>query len=138
MIPINATVQLTLPYIEEVRLLAVITNYMKFPCPRSRLRIDLARRVRPSRPASSCLFSTLRLNLVLTHGIPTAVRGGVHIFKPPTAIAGQSRVYLSGHAVAYRRRSLPRVRRHRTSNPQGTVVPVTSAACSGFTMDYYN
>ena len=28
-----------------------------------------ARRVQPSRPASACSFSILRLNLVLTHGI---------------------------------------------------------------------
>ena len=36
-----------------------------------------ARQVRPSRPASSCSVSTLRLNLVLTHGIPHAFHGGV-------------------------------------------------------------
>ena len=42
--------------------------------------IILARRVRPSRPASACSFSTLRLNLVLTHGIPPDFRDdGVHM-----------------------------------------------------------
>ena len=34
----------------------------------------LARRVRPSLPASVHSFSTLRLNLELTHGIPSAFR----------------------------------------------------------------
>ena len=38
--------------------------------------------------------------------------------KPPYAIgSGPS---LSGHAIAYRWRSLPRVRRHRASEPQGS------------------
>ena len=39
-----------------------------------------ASRVRPSRPASACSFSTLRLNLVLTHGIFPDFRVGVHSF----------------------------------------------------------
>ena len=38
--------------------------------------------------------------------------------KPPYAI--ESVPSLSGHAVAYRWRSLPRVRRHRASKPQGS------------------
>ena len=38
--------------------------------------------------------------------------------KPPYAIGSVSS--LSGHAIAYRWRSLPRVRRHRASNPQGS------------------
>ena len=38
----------------------------------------LARWVRQSRPASACSFSKLRLNLVLTYGIPPEFRGGVH------------------------------------------------------------
>ena len=33
------------------------------------LRTGLATRVQPSRPASACSFSILRLNLVLIHGI---------------------------------------------------------------------
>ena len=40
----------------------------------------LARRVWPSRPASACSFSLLRLNLVLTRGIPPDFLGGVHLF----------------------------------------------------------
>ena len=39
-------------------------------------------------------------------------------FKPPYAIG--SVPSLSGHALAYRWRSLPRVRRHRASRPQGS------------------
>ena len=76
------------------------------------------------RPASACSFSTLRLNLALTHGVPSAFRGGVHIFIPPYAFRPVPS--LSGHAIVYRWRSLPRVRL------QGPVVlkvvPVTGAA----------
>ena len=42
-------------------------------------------------------------------------------FKPAYAIG--SVPSLSGHAIASRWRSLPRVRRHRASSPQGKVVP---------------
>ena len=41
--------------------------------------IGLATRVQPSRPASAYSISILRLNLVLTHGIPPDFRGGVHL-----------------------------------------------------------
>ena len=54
---------------------------------------------------------------MLTYGIPPEFRGGVHM-KPPYAIG--SVPSLSGHAVAYRWRSLPRVRRHRASKLQGS------------------
>ena len=40
----------------------------------------LARRVQPSRPASACSFSMLRLNLVLTYGIPPEFLRGVYLF----------------------------------------------------------
>ena len=39
------------------------------------------RQIWPSRLVSACSFSTLRLNLVLTHGIAPDVHGGVHIFS---------------------------------------------------------
>ena len=42
--------------------------------------LGLARWVQPSRPASACSFSILRLNLVLTPGIPPDFHGGVHLF----------------------------------------------------------
>ena len=54
---------------------------------------------------------------MLTYGIPPEFRGGVHM-KPPYAIG--SVPSLSGHAIAYRWRSLPRVRRQRASKPQGS------------------
>ena len=52
-----------------------------------------------------------------TYGIPPDFRGGVYLFILPYAIG--SVPSLSGHALAYRWRSLPRVRRHRASSPQG-------------------
>ena len=88
-----------------------------FPCPRSRLRI-WSRETGSAVPSRvSLLISILRLNLVLTYEIPPEFRGGVHL-KSPYAI--RSVPSLSGHAVAYRWRSLPRVRRHRASKPQGS------------------
>ena len=89
-----------------------------FPVPVCAREFGLARRVRQPCPASACSFSTLRVNLVLTHGIPPDFRGGVHLFIPPYAIG--SSPSLSGHAIAYRWRSLPRVHRHRASSPQGS------------------
>ena len=68
---------------------------------------------------SACSFSILTLNLVLTHGIPPDVHGGVHIFLPAPHTT-RSVPSLSGHAIAYRWRSLPRVRWHRASSPQGS------------------
>ena len=52
------------------------------------------------------------------------------IMKPPYAIG--SVPSLSGHVVAYRWRSLPRVRRHRASKPQGNserVLPWHTVYC---------
>ena len=40
--------------------------------------------------------------------------------KPPYLIGSVPSLKISGHAIAYRRRSLPRVRRHRASKPQGS------------------
>ena len=67
----------------------------------------------------SLLISILRLNLVLTYGIPPEFCGDVPFiyFKSPYAIG--SVPSLSGHVIAYRWRSLPRVRRHKASKPQG-------------------
>ena len=65
----------------------------------------------------SLLISILRLNLVLTYGIPPKFRGGVHLYIE-TAIRHRVSPEISGHAIAYRWRSLPRVRRHRASKPQ--------------------
>ena len=80
---------------------------------------------------SAFSFSILTLNLVLTHGIPPDVHGDVHIFLPaPHTI--ESVPSLSGHAIAYRWRSLPRVRWHSTSSPQGSS---SNACCLCITMD---
>ena len=69
----------------------------------------------------SLLISILRLNLVLTYGIPPEFRGGVHLFilNRHTYVIG-SFPSSSGHAIAYRWRSLTRVRRHRSSKPQSS------------------
>ena len=56
------------------------------------------------------------LLIVISHKIPPAFREGVHIFIPSAAIGPVPS--LSGHTIAYRWRSLPRVRRHRASSPQ--------------------
>ena len=47
----------------------------------------------------TCLFFSLRLNLVFTHGIPPVFRGGVHLFIPPTAISSE---LIRSHNFAYR------------------------------------
>ena len=51
-----------------------------FPCPRSRLRI-WSRETGSAVPSRvSLIISILRLNPVLTYGIPPEFRGGVHLF----------------------------------------------------------
>ena len=62
------------------------------PVPVRASEFGLARRVQLSRPE---------------------FRGGVHLFV-------QNRHTSSGHAIAYRWRSLPRVLRHRATKPQGS------------------
>ena len=71
-------------------------------CSRSRLRI-WSRETGSAVPSRvSLLISILRLNLVLSDGIPPEFRSGVHLFiyKPPYAIG--SVPSSSGHAIAYR------------------------------------
>ena len=52
---------------------------LTFPCPRACLRI-WSREVSSAVPSRvSLLISILRLNLVLTYGIPPEFRGGVHL-----------------------------------------------------------
>ena len=72
-----------------------------FPCPRACLRI-WSRETGSAVPSRvSLLISILRLNLMLTYGIPPEFRGGRCPFmKPPYAIG--SVPSLSGHAIAYR------------------------------------
>ena len=62
---------------------------------------DIARQVRPSRPASVCSF-TLRLNLVLTHEIPLAFSTtAVHII-PSTAIRSVSPEFIESRSCLFR------------------------------------
>ena len=80
-----------------------------------------APRALPKRSSLAVFLSILRLNLVLTYGIPPEFRGGVHFFiLNRHTPSGQSRVYRVTHAVTYRWRSLPRVRWHRASKPRGS------------------
>ena len=73
----------------------------------------VSRRVRPSRPASACSIPHTQAESG-AYRISPDFRGGVHLFIPPTAIG--SVPSLLGHAIAYRRRSQLRVRRHRASS----------------------
>ena len=77
----------------------------------------LARRVRQSSPASACSFHTqAESGAYLRDSSPARRRRPFSYLKPPDAIG--SVPSLSGHAIAYRWRSLPRVRRHRATKPQ--------------------
>ena len=87
------------------------------PVPVRAWEFGLARRVQPSRPASACSSPYSGwIWCLLTGFLPSSAAAS--IMKPPYAIG--SVPSLSGHAIAYRWRSLPRVRRHRASKPQGS------------------
>ena len=80
----------------------------------------LARRVRQSRPASTCASPySSGIWCLLTGFLPSSAAASIYLFKPRYII--RSVPSLSGHAIAYRWRSLPRVRRHRASIPQGAL-----------------
>ena len=90
-----------------------------FPCPRSRLRIwslETGLAV-PSRV--SLIIAILRLNLVLTYGIPPEFRGGVHSFIK-TAIRHRVSLEFMGSRncvpMAFTAKSPP----HRASKSQGS------------------
>ena len=119
------------------------TGKMFFSCLGSRLRIwsrEMGSAV-PSRV--SLLISILRLNLVLTYGIPPEFRDGVHLFiKPPYVI--RSVPNLLGHAIECRWHSLPRIRRHRASKPQGSFkrvlpwqVTMDELICASISLTHY-
>ena len=93
---------------------------MIFLCPRSCLRIW-------SRETGSAVPS--RASLLILHTQtkydayprdPPEFRGGVHLFIYTAIRHRVSLPSLSGPASAYRWRSLPRVRPHRASSPQGS------------------
>ena len=88
-----------------------------FPCPPAYLRIwsrDGFSRPVPRQPAHLHTQAESGAYLRDSSRVPRR-----RLFmKPPYAIG--SVPSLSGHAIAYRWRSLPRVRRHRASKPQGS------------------
>ena len=75
-----------------------------FPVP---VRAGEFRLAEESRPASICSFSTFRLKVVITYGIPPAIHDDVHIHNTPST-AIESVPNSSGHTIAYRWCSLPR------------------------------
>ena len=87
-----------------------------FPVPVRPGEFDLVIRVRPSRPASACSFSILRLNLVLTHGIPPDFRVGVHSLILTTIRHRGSPEFIESRSCEPMR-PLPRVCRHRANSP---------------------
>ena len=69
---------------------------MKFPCPRSTCLRIWSRQTGSAVPSrvSLPILHTLKLNLVLTYGIPPEFRGGVHLFiSNRYTPSGQPRVY---------------------------------------------
>ena len=70
----------------------------------------------PHQPAHSPQSG--RIRCLLTGFLLISAAASIYLFKPPYAIG--SVPSLSGHAIAYRWRSLPRVRGHRASSPQGS------------------
>ena len=100
-----------------------------FPCSRSRLRFwshELGSTV-PSRVSLPILHTQAESGAYLPGFLPSSATASVYLFKPP--YANGSVPSSSGHANAYRWRSLPRVRRHKASSPQ---VPVTGAAFASY------
>ena len=91
-----------------------------FPVPVRAWELGLARWFRQSRPASA--YSSPHSGWIcclLTGFLPSSAAASINLlFKPPHSI--ESVPSLSGHAIAHRWRSLPRVRRHRASKPQGS------------------
>ena len=70
----------------------------------------------PRQPAH--LHTQAKLWWLLTGLLSSSAAVSIYLFKPPYAIGSVPN--LSGHAIAYRWRSLPRVRQHRVSIPQGS------------------
>ena len=59
----------------------------------------LVSRDRFGSPVSALSFLTLRLNLVLSRGIPPAFGDGAHLFIPPTAIGSVPSLW--DHVITY-------------------------------------
>ena len=134
-----------------IPLLSPEKRKLTLPCRRTRLRMwprETGSAV-PSRV--SLLISIPRLNLVLTYEIPRDFRTFIYLNRHTLAVCVTIHTYpigsvpsLSGHAIAYRWRSLPRVRRHRASEPQGSskrVLPwqvtIYQLICTSFSHTHY-
>ena len=101
------------------------------PVPFRAWEFGLARRVRQSRPASACSSPYPGWIWCSLKGfLPSSAAASSYLFKPRYAIG--SVPCLSGHAIAYRWRSLPRVRRHKASTPKGSS---GNGCCLCITMD---
>ena len=70
----------------------------------------------PRQPAH--LHTQAESGALLTGFLPSSAAASIYLFKAPHTIGAVPS--LSGHAIAYRYRSLPRVRRHRASKAQGS------------------
>ena len=92
--------------------------------PRSYLRILSHEMCSAVSPASASSFSTLELIWCLLTGfLSISAAASISLFKPNRhtyAIVGSVVPSLSGHAIAHRWRSLPRVRWHRANSPRGS------------------
>ena len=109
------------------------------PVPVRAREFGLARRVRPSRPASASSFSTLRLNMVLTCGIPPVFRGGVHRYREPPSGQSLRPYYIRVYRVTQLRTDDVHCRDSAGSGPVVLeVVPVTNVAFSDATMDQFS
>ena len=78
---------------------------------------DKLRRPIPCQPAHSP--HSVRLNRILPHGfLPISAAAAIYFYRQPPTVPS-----LSGHTIiiVFRWRSPPRVRRHRASNPQGSI-----------------
>ena len=94
----------------------------------------------PRRPAH--LYTQAEYGAYLRNSSRVPRRRPFISIKPPYAIG--SVPSLSGHAMAYRWRSLPRVRRHKASKPQGSskrVLPwqdtIDQAICASLSHTHY-
>ena len=97
-----------------------IVERLFFPCPRSRLRI-WSREAGPAVPSRVILLiPILRLNLVLTHGIPPEFHDGVLIFVSTAIRHRISPEFIGSRDCVSIAFTAPRVRRHRASKPQGS------------------
>ena len=92
----------------------------------------LARRVRQFRPASACSSPySGRIWCLLTGFLPSSAAASIYSFI--TAIRHRVSPDLSGHAIAYRWRSLPGVRQRGASKPQGSSERVLRLGSSPWT-----